>query len=291
MWRVTAVNRLANPPTEETLEFDALVLSDKLLVMPNVYAVLPPEELGPLSLLPSADPEAIHAAATADALPSQSAVVLLLALAVPLPEALQAAFGNSRAVFGDALREALGPQCDLALVVHDSAKPGRPGGGGGEGGGEGRVELFVVHSTERFAKVHLVADRGGGPVLDDPDAVRDHLCRQFYDAAGKLGAAASARSGPEVWPAPAYAAAVAWDHASVAPEHRLRGSHRVDGLRRVGLCGDFFGGFSESEGVGAVMGGVEAAALSGVALAGELAAVLIEKHAADRGAASRSAAI
>ena len=55
---------------------------------------------------------------------------------------------------------------------------------------------------------------------------------------------------------------MAWDHAQTSPDSRLADAmYRIDPVRRAGVCGDFFG---ETE-------GVEAAALSGIALGEALA--------------------
>jgi len=60
---------------------------------------------------------------------------------------------------------------------------------------------------------------------------------------------------------------MAWDHAQPAADSRIAGDelYRIDAARRAGVCGDFFGA------AGGVGGGVEAAALSGLALGEALA--------------------
>ena len=66
-WRVHARERAANATsTPAEFSFDALVLSDKLLVLPNTYSVLAPPDVGALALPPS--------------LASTGAVVLMIAL-------------------------------------------------------------------------------------------------------------------------------------------------------------------------------------------------------------------
>ena len=60
----------------------------------------------------------------------------------------------------------------------------------------------------------------------------------------------------------AHASIMAWDHAQTSPGSRLASElYRIDPLRRAGVCGDFFGAAQ----------GVEAAALSGIALGEALA--------------------
>ena len=66
-----------------------------------------------------------------------------------------------------------------------------------------------------------------------------------------------------------YASVMAWDHAQPAADSRITGREmfQIDAARRAGVCGDFFGGGVDAGGVS----GVEAAALSGLALGEALA--------------------
>ena len=110
-WRVTANNRFAQDEKQasEVRDFDALVLSDKLLVLPNLYAVLPETLAGPLSLPP---------------LSSDGCVVLLIALD-------RTKLGKSDTCEEDwDVLEARGlpgggVDAPVRLIVHESKKPQR----------------------------------------------------------------------------------------------------------------------------------------------------------------------
>ena len=110
-WRVTANNRFAQDEKQasEVRDFDALVLSDKLLVLPNLYAVLPETLAGPLSLPP---------------LSSDGCVVLLIALD-------RTKLGKSDTCEEDwDVLEARGlpgggVDAPVHLIVHESKKPQR----------------------------------------------------------------------------------------------------------------------------------------------------------------------
>ena len=65
----------------------------------------------------------------------------------------------------------------------------------------------------------------------------------------------------------AHASVFAWDHAQPAEGSRLPSTHLLDATRRAGVCGDFFAG-------AAGLDGVEAAAVSGAALAEALMPLL-----------------
>ena len=226
-WVVRATNRADG--ADEEHRFDALVLSDKLLLLPNPYAVLPPDEWGPLVLPRS--------------LASSGTVVLMLALERDPTAAAPA----SAAV----LRPPALP-APLTLLVRDSSKPGRLPRDG--------VELWVAHTTAEYAAAHLRGD--DPPDLDDPPAVAAEL------QAAALAAIAAGDEGSCAAPRVLHAQAFAWDHAQPTGESTLAASHLLDGARRVGVCGDFFGGADGDR------RGVEAAALSGVALAQAMAALL-----------------
>ena len=66
-----------------------------------------------------------------------------------------------------------------------------------------------------------------------------------------------------------HAAAFAWDHAQPTEQSRLPFTHLLDAARLAGVCGDFFSG-GDSKTIG-----VEAAALSGWALADALMSTLV----------------
>ena len=232
MWRVRATDRSTGATAD--LAFDALVLSDKLLVLPNAYAVLAPRDHGPLALPPS--------------LASTGAVVMLIALErgdVWTGAGAPAQPGARGPVHVVDCSTGPDPHPILARVVHDSAKPGR--------GGSGDYDQWVVHSRADYAAAHLVEE---SPTLDDEAAVLAEMQAAFLALDLGLGGG----SGAVV----AHASVMAWDHAQTAAGSRVAGREmcRVDPIRRAGVCGDFFGDGTE---------GVEAAALSGIALGEALA--------------------
>ena len=241
-WTLRATNRATERDEEHT--FDALVLSDKLLVLPNPYAVIAPAEWGALAL-----PETLA---------STGAVVLMLALEHPSPSA-----GAALPALLSAQRHALPPP--LELVVHESAKPGRAAGG---------VDLWVAHSTREYAAARLRDDDGSGPSLDDHAAV---LAEMRAAALAALSAVSRARlcasSAPSDAEAPfaptvVHASVFAWDHAQTARGSRVTGAtHSLDTARRAGVCGDFFAGPAGFD-------GVEAAAVSGASLANAMVPLL-----------------
>ena len=127
-WVVRATNRADR--ADEEHRFDALVFSDKLLLLPNPYAVLPQADWGPLAL-----PHALSSAGT---------VVLMLALRRPSPP-------PSAAPLAAVLRApALPPP--LELLVRDSAKPGRQP--------PEDVELWVAHSSAEYATARPTCPKG-----------------------------------------------------------------------------------------------------------------------------------
>lgn len=220
-WRVRATDRGTKVTTE--LNFDALVLSDKLLLLPNPYTVLAQSDHGPLAL-PSS-------------LTSTGTIVMLIALS--------AANSTDSAAQGRSVVSTYPNHPCIARVVHESAKPGRSGGGG-------EYDQWVVHSPAEFAAAHLV-----GEGLDDEAAVLAEMQAAFFE----LGSKESVVRGRKV----VHASVMAWDHAQTAPSSRvIDETHRLDAARRAGVCGDFFGGQE----------GVEAAALSGIALGEALGRLL-----------------
>ena len=108
VWNVRAEERASGMIADFT--FDALVLSDKLLVLPNTYAVLAPPQIGKLALPPG--------------LASAGTIVLLIAL--------EGGDGFSVPSSGGAAAVAAAPVVQFeqhpifARVVHESSKPGRP---------------------------------------------------------------------------------------------------------------------------------------------------------------------
>lgn len=114
-WHLTTANRL-DGDKEEVHRFDALVLSDKLLVLPNRYAVLSPEDASTLSVPATLD--------------SAGQVAMLLAFDPPLDVEL------------DLIRLSGGP---LDMLVRDSSKPGR----------HSKADLWTARSTASYAAQHL----------------------------------------------------------------------------------------------------------------------------------------
>ena len=130
----------------------------------------------------------------------------------------------------------------LEVAVREGSKPGRDGG----------LELWTVRSTASFAEAHLE-----GEALRDEAAAKAALLSAFASAA-RTAAASS----------PALCAVFPWDNAqpsSQVPSTRCS----LDAPRLLGVCGDFF--------TGGVATGVEAAALSGDALARHLARALLSR--------------
>ena len=228
VWRVRTQERGADTAAE--LVFDALVLSDKLLILPNTYAVIAPEDVGAVAL-----PQSLASTGT---IVLSVALLRSAAMTAALPYLPDTAVAN----FSAATAAAAGRSPIIARVIHDSAKPGRAA--------DSPYDQWVVHSTADYATAHLV-----GESLDDEAAVLAEMRAAF------LGAAAS-----DLAAAVVHASVMAWDHAQTAEGSRvLDAAYRIDTARRVGVCGDFFGGDVQ---------GVEAAALSGTALGTELATLL-----------------
>ena len=146
-WTVNSSCRATGEAVEDV--FDALVLSDKLLVLPNKYAVLAEADHGPLAL-----PRDLE---------STGAVVLLLAL--------RKTPGSEGAV-GGVRRLTAADHEFLRLIVEDSSKPGRVS----------EHDLYVVHSSHDYSRQHLV-----GEALDDEAAVRDEMVAAALAALGRAG--------------------------------------------------------------------------------------------------------
>jgi predicted NAD/FAD-dependent oxidoreductase len=256
-WRVVANNRFAETGLQrEERNFDAIVLSDKLLVLPNQYAVLSKSDVGALAL-----PQ----------LASEARVVLLVAFKHTevedscrwdVLELQDAGTGRSS------------EQCAVRLIVHESTKPQRAASN------EGGLDLWVVHSGAEYAARHLRPEEDGVvPGLLDEKSVKEEMLAEFLRVL-RNSMSASAATGPasETDLKVAHSSVMVWDHAQPRAADRLPGTHLVDAPRRAGVCGDFFGkGAWKKEGERKGEGeasGVEAAALSGVACGSALAPTL-----------------
>lgn len=228
-WIVRASNRAGGEDEEH--HFDALVFSDKLLLLPNPYAVLTEQDWGPLALPTS--------------LTSKGAVVLMLAL--EQHEGSDAGVRAPPVLRGPALT------APLQLLVHDSAKPARQEG-------QPTFDLWVAHSTPSYLEAHLAGD--DPPGLDDEAVVHAEMLEATLRALGRPRAQGA---GDDACAAQvAYSSVFAWDHAQPTEGSRLDASHLLDASRRAGVCGDFFAGNDGRR------EGVEAAALSGRELADAL---------------------
>ena len=110
-------------------------------------------------------------------------------------------------------------------------------------------------------QAHLKGD--DPPDLDDPPAVTAELQAAALSAIAPAAAPAAEAEGAckeTAPPAVLHAQAFAWDHAQPTAASALAASHLLDAARRAGVCGDFLSGAEGHR-------GVEAAALSGLALA------------------------
>lgn len=114
-WHLRTTNRLESD-AEELYRFDALVLTDKLLVLPNRYAVLEPED--------------VQALAVPEVLQSTGQVALLLVFDPPLD------------IQADLIRPSSG---SLDLLVRDSSKPGR----------SFNADVWTARSSSSYAAQHL----------------------------------------------------------------------------------------------------------------------------------------
>lgn len=208
-WIVQATNRADGK--DEEYRFDALIFSDKLLLLPNAYSVLEQSEWGPLALPPT--------------LESTGAVVLMMAIERPAADSIAPMLTSVRA--------------PLKLMVRDSAKPGRSTAAGGL---QPPLDLWVAHSSPEYAKAHLVGD--DPPGMDDESAV---LAQMQEAALATLAAAEQTCAGAAA--KVAHASVFMWDHAQPAAESRLQTTHLLDARRRAGVCGDFFAGSDGRDGV------------------------------------------
>jgi len=239
LWNVRAKSRATN--TVIDLTFDALVMSDKLLILPNKYAVLSPSsELNSTLALPPT-------------LTSTGTIVLLIALQhasssssssssslVPYPV-------NTTIVDEQATTSSIGEQLlhpILSRIIHDSAKPGRTGS---------TLDQWVVHSTPEYAAQHLV-----GEAIDDEAAVLTEMQAAFFGQNKQHDIAQ-------------YASIMVWDHAQLVHGSQLDEAFQLDSAKRAGICGDFYG-------AGKGLEGVEAAVLSGSTLGQALAKLLLSNQ-------------
>jgi len=188
-WRVSAHNRFAEEALKrEERDFDALVLSDKLLVLPNQYAVISEADTGPLSLPP---------------LSSEGCVVLLVALdrskLLSTPsETCRHAYDllEARAEFSGGGQTAPGHDSAVRLIVHESGKPQRE---------IGAYDLWVVHSGAGYAARHLREEVDGeAPSLDDEKAVKSEMLAEFLRILGPQLVSPGAGEQEEAMAAVAY---------------------------------------------------------------------------------------
>lgn len=242
VWRVTVADR--NDPDYQkestamttTHLFEALVLSDKLLVLPNTYSILKQSDWKGLALPPGIE--------------STAAVVLLVAFHKPV-------VGGADGIITGVCESPKNPL--LKTIVHESAKPGR----NSNKNFHHQLDLWVVHSTHEYAVSHLVGEQ-----LDDADSVRQELLDAFL-----IEIDAPSINQQLLL---AHTSVMAWDHAQPKDSDRLTMSHLLDAPRRAGVCGDFFFGTPAFQACNpSLPSGVEAAALSGLALADNLAPLLI----------------
>ena len=215
-WHLTTKHRFAGPeqPEEEKMLFDGLVLSDKLLVLPNQYAVLSPEDTIGLQL--------------PNTLQSTQTIVLLLAVTQATAPMVSEFLFEGHQV--------------LHRAFCDSLKPGRNHDEG--------TAMWVVHSTQSFALDNL-----DGEQIREVDSALARI-RDSFMAIGYPEDAVSATV--------LHSSVFAWDHAQPVSSSCLSEPYRCDRERKAGVCGDFFHADARYE-------GVEAAALSGLALAEEMA--------------------
>ncbi len=257
VWRLRATSRADG--AEKLLSFDALVLSDKLLILPNAYAVLDPGSLGEELRKVPAD------------LSSRGTIVLLAAFAEtdisPSTSPRPSPHTPSSASCASLQRFAPGQHPFVERIIHDSSKPGRGGNG---------YDLWVVHSTAAYAESHLVGEQ-----LDDAEAVKEEMTQALLEAIDDSAGNGAPRC--ETMPQKeeeqqqqqgrcrqqlVHASVMAWDHSQPDNAKRLPMPHLFERRRRIGACGDFLQGGGRAE-------GVEAAALSGLSLAGALGEVLL----------------
>ena len=326
VWNVRVVDRNDKGGKPQIHTFDALVMSDKLLVLPNTYAILDPAHWKNLALPLN--------------LESTGAVVLLVAF--QKPSATNNTVRATATTVSGVRHIAPDEHPFLKTIIHDSSKPGRNKNEGVhivEGKQQqqpltldSQFDLWVVHSTHEYAASHLVGEQ-----LDDEEAVKKEMLDAFLativaeeepavtagvdvattDTATTDTAASTSTSLGKV----VHCSLMAWDHAQPKDSKRLTLPHLLDKSRRAGVCGDFFfrkkksttttttndddcgddgddggdgeggkeegsssksssSGINGSSSSSLLMGpeGVEAAALSGLSLAEDLAPLLFNQR-------------
>ena len=212
-WMVTSLSRATNEVT--VVSYDALVLSDKLLIQPNKYAVLSSTEIGVLALPGN--------------LASKGAVVLL------------AAFKRGQELPKNFAQELPGvyvpapPHDFIEKTVHDSAKPHR--------GSHEKYDLWVVHSTPEYAASHLIGEQ-----LNDQDAVLSEMKSAFLSMIDPCALSCPLEDHL------AHASVMAWDHARPVESTRLEKTYLLDSDRRLGACGDYLESSSDGAEAVAVSG-------------------------------------
>ena len=314
VWNVRVVDRNDKGGKPQIHIFDALVMSDKLLVLPNTYAILDPAHWKNLALPLD--------------LESTGAVVLLVAF--QKPSATNITVTATATTVSGVRHIAPDEHPFLKTIIHDSSKPGRNRNEGVhvvdgkqqqqqqqplslDSSLDSQFDLWVVHSTHEYAASHLVGEQ-----LDDEEAVKQEMLNAFL---ATVVAEEEKDSNRKILPAViavvdvattdtattdtavstststslgkvVHCSLMAWDHAQPKDSKRLTVPHLLDNSRRAGVCGDFFfrkkkstttttttttdDGSSSSS---LLMGpeGVEAAALSGLSLAEDLAPLLFNQ--------------
>jgi len=168
VWNVRVVDRNDKGGKPQIHTFDALVMSDKLLVLPNTYAILDPAHWKNLALPLN--------------LESTGAVVLLVAF--QKPSATNNTVRATATTVSGVRHIAPDEHPFLKTIIHDSSKPGRNKNEGVhivEGKQQqqpltldSQFDLWVVHSTHEYAASHLVGEQ-----LDDEEAVKKEMLDAF----------------------------------------------------------------------------------------------------------------
>jgi len=330
VWNVRVVDRNDKGGKPQIHIFDALVMSDKLLVLPNTYAILDPAHWKNLALPLD--------------LESTGAVVLLVAF--QKPSATNITVTATATTVSGVRHIAPDEHPFLKTIIHDSSKPGRNRNErvqvvdgkqqqqplSLDSSLDSQFDLWVVHSTHEYAASHLVGEQ-----LDDEEAVKQEMLDAFLatvvaeeekdstrkilpavtavvdvattDTATTDTAASSSSSTSTSLGKVVHCSLMAWDHAQPKDSKRLTVPHLLDNSRRAGVCGDFFfrkkkstttttttdydddcgdGEGGKEKGSSSINGrssssllmgpeGVEAAALSGLSLAEDLAPLLFNQ--------------
>eukprot|EP00933_Yihiella_yeosuensis_P032105 TRINITY_DN25686_c2_g1_i1.p1 TRINITY_DN25686_c2_g1~~TRINITY_DN25686_c2_g1_i1.p1 ORF type:complete len:407 (-),score=34.44 TRINITY_DN25686_c2_g1_i1:153-1373(-) len=244
-WRITSEKRETGEVSE--MVADALILSDKLLIQSNKYSVISQDEL--------LENNGVINLPGPDEFGSRSAIVLLLAFEKPV---LSAGHQINNLILKDDCSSGSASTV-FEKVIHDSSKPQR---------GSSKLDLWVAHTTHEFAVQNMDGER-----IRDESAVSRQLQNDFLQLLQEELRKSGAESPPTL-PSVVYASIFGWDHAQ--PLKQLAETHRFDASRLVGVCGDFFCGEYVDDGDAVDnVNGVEAAALSGEALAQDLAKAIL----------------